>query len=126
MSVSHTETSVKVIAANPVMIRAYRQGLPAKGKVFPDGSKSVKLEWARVPNPDLPGSGWVAGDLNAVQFMEKDSKRFVTTGGWAYAKFNNDAARGTLTPEGTGVDCGHACHTIVAAKDYVFTTYPKR
>jgi hypothetical protein len=31
-----------------------------------------------------------------------------------------------FTPEGTVVKCGFACHTIVAAKDYVFTAYPKR
>jgi hypothetical protein len=22
--------------------------------------------------------------------------------------------------------CGHACHTAVKAKDYIFTAYPKR
>jgi hypothetical protein len=26
----------------------------------------------------------------------------------------------------TGAACGFACHTIVKAKDYVFTGYPKR
>ena len=29
-------------------------------------------------------------------------------------------------PLGTGANCGTACHTIVKAKDYVFTAYPKR
>jgi hypothetical protein len=32
----------------------------------------------------------------------------------------------TFSPEGTGADCGYACHTIVRTKDYVFTAYPKR
>ena len=45
-----------------------------------------------------------------------------------------DAASDTFRP-GTLADeplqandatCGFACHTIVAAKDYVFTAYPKR
>jgi hypothetical protein len=44
--------------------------------------------------------------------------------GWA--QFNYDAASDTFTPLGTGAKCGFACHTIVAAKDYVFTAYPKR
>jgi hypothetical protein len=26
----------------------------------------------------------------------------------------------------SGTDCGYACHTIVTAKDYIFTAYPKR
>ena len=29
----------KAIVANDVMMNAYRQGLPADGKLFPDGSK---------------------------------------------------------------------------------------
>ena len=46
VAVSQTETLTKVILANDVMIDAYRQGLPAKGKVFPDGVKIVKIEWS--------------------------------------------------------------------------------
>ena len=37
-----------------------------------------------------------------------------------------DVATGNFTPEGEGAACGAACHTIVKAKDYVFTAYPKR
>ncbi len=48
------------------------------------------------------------------------------TGGWGYAQFNYDAASDTFKPLGTGANCGFACHTIVKAKDYVFTAYPKR
>jgi hypothetical protein len=29
-------------------------------------------------------------------------------------------------PQGNDAKCRFACHTIVAAKDYVFTAYPKR
>ena len=31
-----------------------------------------------------------------------------------------------LPPQGNDAKCGFACHTIVKAKDYVFTAYPKR
>jgi hypothetical protein len=58
--------------------------------------------------------------------MVRDSKRFPDTGGWGYAQFDDDSASDTFTPFGTGAKCGFACHTIVAAKDYVFTAYPKR
>jgi hypothetical protein len=53
-------------------------------------------------------------------------KRFQDTGGWGFAQFNYDAASDTFTPDGSDANCGYACHTIVAAKDYIFTAYPKR
>ena len=69
-----------------------------------------------------------------VGFMVKDSQRFADTGGWGWAQFNYDPASDTFTPA-TAADeppqendakCGFACHTIVEAKDYVFTAYGKR
>jgi hypothetical protein len=43
VAVSQTETLLKVIVANDVIMNAYRQGLPADGKLFPEGSKVVKF-----------------------------------------------------------------------------------
>jgi hypothetical protein len=68
----------------------------------------------------------VAGRLQHIDFMEKDSKRFAGTAGWGYAQFNYDAASGRFSPDGSGTACGAACHKIVAAQDSVFTAYPKR
>jgi hypothetical protein len=45
---------------------------------------------------------------------------------WGYAQFDYDPASDTFTPNGSGAKCGAGCHTIVKAKDYVFTSYPKR
>jgi hypothetical protein len=42
VSVSQTEGALAVILANPVMIDAYRAGVPDNGKPFPDGSKMAK------------------------------------------------------------------------------------
>ena len=39
VAVSQTENGIKVIVANPAMIKAYRNGIPGNGKHFPDGSK---------------------------------------------------------------------------------------
>src|ERR1700731_1863879 len=36
---------MRVILANPVMMKAYREGIPGNGKPFPDGSKIAKIEW---------------------------------------------------------------------------------
>ena len=126
VAVSQTETLLKVIVANDVMMDAYRRGLPADGKFFPEGSKVVKIEWTAKKNTVAPYFVMVPDTLKAVAVIEKDTKRFPDTHGWAYGNFNYDAASDTFTPEGTDAKCGYACHTTVVAKDYIFTEYPKR
>src|SRR5277367_1891159 len=51
VAVSRTGGDVKAILANPVMIKAYREGIPANGKPFPEGSKIVKIMWFKKVNP---------------------------------------------------------------------------
>ena len=126
VAVSQTEKGIKVIAANDVMMRAYRSGLPAEGKLFPDGSKVVKIEWTFKKNPQSPYFVNVPDTLKSVSFIEKDTKRFPDTHGWAYAQFQYDAASDAFRPNGNDAKCGYACHTTVAAKDYIFTACPKR
>jgi hypothetical protein len=126
VAVSQTEKQLKVIVANDVMMKAYEQGLPADGKIFPEGSKIVKIEWSFKRNPVSPYFVQIPATLAAVDVIEKDSKRFPDTHGWAYANFIYDAASETFAPEGTEPNCGFACHTTVAEKDYIFTAYPKR
>jgi hypothetical protein len=129
---------IRLIVANPVMIKAYREGVPGNGKPFPEGSKIAKIEWEPRQITDAPFSAstpdTVPGTLKALEFIEKDSKRFPDTHGWGYAVFEYDAATDQLAP-GTSADqppqghdarCGAACHTIAAAKDFIFSAYPKR
>ncbi|MGB7033949.1 MAG: cytochrome P460 family protein [Xanthobacteraceae bacterium] len=125
IAVSQTEKQLKVILANDVMMKAYRQGLPADGKLFPEGSKIVKIEWSFKKNPVSPYFVQVPDVLQAVDVIEKDSTRFPDTHGWAYGDFNYDTASDTFTPQGNDAKCGFACHTAVAARDYIFTAYPK-
>jgi hypothetical protein len=47
IAVSETKTSVKAILGNPTMIQAYKEGVPDNGKLFPEGSKTVKIEWLK-------------------------------------------------------------------------------
>ena len=122
---SEVKDGIKLIAANKVMMQAYKAGLPANGKTFPEGSKIVKIEWAQKQNTVSPYFVTVPGELMSVSFIEKDSRRFPKTHGWAYAQFLYDTASHTLKPSGTGAACGYACHTTVAAKDYIFTAYPQ-
>jgi Cytochrome P460 len=126
VAVSQTETGLKVIAANTAMINAYRQGVPGNGKPFPEGSKIVKIEWTSKKSDESPYFVMVPDTLKSVSFIEKDSKKFPDTHGWAFAQFMYDAPSDAFKPSGDDAKCGYACHTTVAAKDYIFTAYPKR
>jgi hypothetical protein len=129
VAVSATASSVKSIQANPVMIRAYKAGAPGNGQLFPEGSKIAKIEWLKQKNPLSPYFVEIPQSLKSISFIVKDTKRFPATHGWAYAKFDYDPASDTFKPDSLSVkghDCGYACHTAVAANDYIFTAYPKR
>jgi hypothetical protein len=133
VAISHNEKLVAAILANPAMIDAYLAGIPGNGKPFPDGAKMAKIHWNPKKNQYFPDTT-VPGTLHDVDFMVKDSSRFADSGGWGWAAFNYNAGSDTFTP-GTLADeppqandakCGFACHTIVKARDYVFTEYGKR
>ena len=126
VAVSATGDGIKVIAANPTMIEAYREGVPGNGRRFPEGSMIAKIEWAQQRNTESPYAVTVPGVLKSVSFIKRDSGRFRNTGGWAYAQYVYDATSDAFRPSVTGTACGHACHTTVAAKDYIFTAYPLR
>jgi hypothetical protein len=133
VSTSQNENLVAVILANQVMIDAYLAGIPENGKPFPDGSKMAKIHWTPKKQQYFPNTT-VPSVQHDVDFMVKDSKRFADSGGWGWAVFNYDAASGMFAP-GTVNDqppqendakCGFACHTVVEARDYVFTEYGMR
>jgi Cytochrome P460 len=137
---SFTEAAdvLRAIVANPVMMKAYQEGVPGNGKQFPDGSKIVKLEWKpkKITTPPFSEKApdTVPGDLVQVEFIVKDSARFPDTHGWGYAMFDYNAAAGTFAPATTAshppvghdAKCGAACHELAASKGYIFTDYPKR
>jgi len=76
---------------------------------------------------DAPFAVDVPDSLADLFFMEKDSKRYPDTGGWAYAQFDDDPASAAYAPNKGGTpNCGHVCHLAVKAKDYVFHPYQKR
>ena len=134
ISISHNGSAVAAILGNPVMIDAYKAGIPGNGKPFPDGAKMAKVHWNAKVNADEPGGPTVPGPQHDVDLMVKDSKRFADSGGWGYGVFEYDAASdrfrlGNLTdkpPQGNDAKCGFACHTIVKTRDYVFTDYGHR
>lgn len=133
VSVSQSNGLLAAILANPVMIDAYRAGIPANGKPFPDGSKMAKIHWNPTKLASFPAAT-VPGSQHDVDFMVKDTKRFADSGGWGYAFFKYDSAGKTFIPATTAdvppqandAKCGFACHGAVKATDYVFTHYQSR
>jgi hypothetical protein len=133
VSISQDGPHVAAIVANPVMIKAYEEGIPGNGKPFPNGAKMAKIHWNPKKMETFPAAT-VPGTQADVDFMEKDSKRFADSGGWGWAVFDYDAASNTFTPgtmagkppQGNDAKCGFACHTTVKTKDYVFTAYAHR
>ena len=127
VSSARTDEVLKVIVANPTMIKAYKAGIPSNGQPFPDGSKIVKLQWKPKKSTEAPFAVDVPDVFAQAFVMEKDSKRFPKSGGWGYAVFNYDAASDKFTADSKSLsDCGNACHTAVKAKDYIFHPYQKR
>lgn len=127
VSSARTEEVLKVIVANQTMIKAYKSGIPGNGQPFPDGSMIVKLQWKPKKSTEAPFVVDVPDIFKQAFVIEKDSKRFPQSGGWGYAVFNYDAASDQYSADPKSLsDCGHACHTAVKAKDYIFHPYQKR
>jgi Cytochrome P460 len=126
VSSARTDEVLKVIVGNPVMVEAFKAGVPINGQAFPDGSKIVKLQWKPKKSTEAPFVVDVPDVFAQAFVMEKDSKRFPKSGGWGYALFNYDAASDSFAADPSPSDCGNACHTAVKAKDYIFHPYQKR
>jgi len=126
VAVSQAGDIMAVILANPTMIDAYQRGVPGNGRHFPDGSKIAKVHWSTKKSVEAPAPTLVPDALKDVDFIERDTKRFSDAGGWGYAQFDYDAASDAFAAHGSDSKCGYECHTTVAAKDYIFTAYPKR
>ncbi len=127
VSSARTDEVLKVIVANPEMIKAYKAGVPGNGQLFPEGSRIVKLQWKFKKSTEAPFPVDVPDVFSQAFVMEKDSKRFPKTGGWGYAVFNYDAPSDKFAADPKSLsDCGQVCHVKVKAKDYIFHPYQTR
>ena len=123
ISVAHEAgglNDLRAILGNDIAVKAYREGkLP-----FPDGAIIARLAWSYVPseeNNEVFGreQSFIAGPpTNGIQFMIKDSKKYVATGGWGFAQFNG----GTLVSKAVLRGC-FPCHQAIESRDLVFTRY---
>jgi hypothetical protein len=110
---------------NDLAIKAFREGkLP-----FPDGAIIAALHWNEASSDEndkvlasgFPGAGLqssVAGAIENVQFMVKDSKKYAATDGWGFADFRN----GKPGDEALHKTC-FACHLPAKDRDLVFARY---
>jgi hypothetical protein len=126
VSSARTDEVLKVIVANPIMIKAFKAGIPGNGQPFPDGSKIAKLQWKPKKSTEAPFAVDVPDVFTQNFVMEKDSKKFPKSGGWGYALFNYDAPTDKFAADPSPSDCGNTCHVAVKSKDYIFHPYEKR
>src|SRR5262245_20173213 len=126
VSSARTDEVLKVIVANPTMIKAYKAGVPGNGQRFPEGSKIAKLQWSFKKSTEAPFVVDVPDAPTQAFLIEKDSKRFPNTGGWGYALFNHETATGKMVADPAPADCGQSCHQAVKNKDYIFHPYQTR
>src|SRR5258705_9564102 len=56
ISSARTDKELKVIVGNPIMIKAYKAGVPGNGQPFPEGSKPPRRQWPlkNRRNPPFP------------------------------------------------------------------------
>src|SRR6266571_5309443 len=56
ISISQNGSVIAMILGNPIMIAAYKAGIPANGKPVPDGARMAKVHWAPKTQATYPGS----------------------------------------------------------------------
>src|ERR1700742_5294674 len=101
IAISENGGKIAVIMGNSIMIDAYKDGVPANGKPFPDGARMAKIHWIPKKQETYPGQPTVPGIQHDVDFMVKDAKKFADSGGWGWGAFEYDAASDTFRPSDT-------------------------
>lgn len=106
--------SMRVVYGNDIMVKA----LESRQLPFPDGAKMVKAVWGK-QRQDKEGNIF-PGNFQNVQFMVKDSKKFKSTEGWGFAKFDGLS----LKPFGKTAAFANTCinchKVLVPENDFVF------
>lgn len=108
--------TLRVIIGNDIAMEAARAGNMSP---WPDGAIIGKVVWAQGTDPNWE-QAIVPTEFRAAEFMVKDSAKFADFGGWGFARWlgmdQTPCGADPCQPE-----VCFACHTPVAASDYVFT-----
>jgi hypothetical protein len=123
VSVAHEEGDLHSFAAvlgNDVAMKAFRDGkIP-----YPDGTIIVSLHYHHVAsdeNNKVFGreQSFVPGAPTNIQFMVKDSTKYVATGGWQFSHFVD----GKASTDAKMLQGCYDCHALNQDHDLVFTHY---
>ncbi len=117
LSISHRtdKQTLRAILGNDAAIESARAG---KLNPWAEGSILAKVKWKESIHKN-----WVAaivpGEFEAAEAMVKDSKKYASTGGWGFGKWQDNNL--VMFDEAKSKEC-FACHMAAEQKnDYVFT-----
>lgn len=106
--------SMRVVYGNDIMVRAIEQHqLP-----FPDGAKIVKAVWGK-QHEDKQGN-ISPGNFQNVQIMIKDRKKYKSTEGWGFAKFEGLRLKPSGKTALFATTCINCHRLLVPESDFVF------
>ena len=125
ISSARTDEVLKVIVGNPVIVKAYKAGIPGNGQPFPEGSKLVKLQWKPKKSTEAPFAVDVPDVFSQAFVMEKNSA-VPEDGRLGICALQLRHCHRQVHGGPSPADCGHACHVAVKGKDYIFHPYQKR
>ncbi|MEA2073520.1 MAG: cytochrome P460 family protein [Campylobacterota bacterium] len=109
------KNELRYILANPIGYNALKE----RAKVMPEGSKIVKIGWSVKKMPLFP-SALEADEIQRVEYMVKDSKRFNADGdNWGYARFLKKGD--SYESWKKGAQGCISCHSAAQGSDYLFT-----
>ncbi len=110
---------IRVITGNEIAVTALRAGKTP----LPDGSVLAKVAWKAEKHPSFPVAT-EPGAFVQVEFMVKDAKKYIDTGGWGFARFVGKDLKPYGKDAGFVSEC-FGCHVPVAKNDYLFTKIVK-
>ncbi len=116
MSYRTDNQTMRVILGNDTAIKAARTG---ETNPWPKDSVLGKIVWKETKEEFWP-TALAPDKLIHTEFMIKDTAKYISTGGWGYARWLG------LEQKPYGKDANFtqecvACHTIVKNNDWVFT-----
>src|SRR5258708_50979 len=98
IAISENGGKIAAIVGNPVMIDAYKEGVPGNGKPFPDGATMANIHWNQKKQETSPGQPAGPGPAEGFVLRGKDSKGSGDGGGGGGGALGYGGASDTLRP----------------------------
>lgn len=108
--------TIRVIVGNDIAVRAAREG---KTNPWPEGAILGKMVWKDGTHASWP-TAQVPAEFVHAEFMQKDSAKYASTGGWGYGRWLGMDQRPYGKDASFAQECV-GCHTPVKGNDWVYT-----